>query len=45
MEDLTGFLGSLEFDTSIYLWLALLLVPLAIFIPWFWNRKGLGIRF
>jgi hypothetical protein len=43
MEDLTGFLGSLEFDTSIYLWLALLLVPLAIFIPWFWKRKGLGI--
>lgn len=45
MENLAEFLGSLEFDTPIYLWLVLSFVTVAIFIPWFGKKKGLGIDF
>jgi hypothetical protein len=43
MEELVGFFGSLEFDAPAYLWVIGLLVPLAIFLPWFGKKKGLGI--
>ncbi len=44
MGSLTDYIGSIEFAKPLYLWIAIGLIILLLFLPWFGEKRGLSLE-